>query len=278
LLLCTTFIALPALAFQPSKKYASDPRTLGLPFTDVSFRSTRDSVMLHGWWFAGRDSSPIVVMCPSETGNMADKLASVQEWVARGFSVMAFDLRDTGPASAGDVDSLHEVVFSSRWVDDTEGALHFARGRANGRSVVAWGQDVGGVLAFAAAGRQHGNADAIAIEGLFHTSQEQLMWLGLWQDPAVVRRHRILVYPPDEPISVAGRLRTPVFAVLAGKDEVLPLAATQKVLARVPAFRETWMVPDGGHAHLERTPGYFDHVAGGLQRALARERQRWRPR
>jgi alpha-beta hydrolase superfamily lysophospholipase len=278
LLLCSTLFALPALAFQPSAKYAADPNALGLKFNDVSFRSSRDSVLLHGWWFAGRDTAPIVVVCPSETGNMADKLWSVREWVARGFSVLAFDLRDTGPASAGDVDSLHEVVFSSRWVNDSEGALRFAREKSNGRPVVAWGQDMGGALAFAAAGRQRGNADAIAIEGLFRTSQEQLLWLGLSQDPAVVLRHRILVHPPDEPASMATRMRTQVFAVVAGKDEVTPPAVTQQLLSRVPAARETWLVPDGGHVHLERTPGYFDRVADGLRRALARERNRWRPR
>ena len=270
-------VAVPALAFQPSTKYATDPRSLGLTFTDVSFRSTRDSVTLHGWWFAGRDTTPIVVVSPSENGNMADKLGSVLEWVRRGFSVLAFDLRDTGPASGGDADSLREVIFSSRWVNDLEGALHFARDQSKGRPVVAWGQDMGGALAFSAAGRMRGNADAIAIEGLFRTSQDQLMWIGLSQDPGVVVRHRILVSPPDEPVSMAGRMRTPVFAVVAGKDDVTPPAVTQQILARVPAPHETWLVPDGVHEHLERTPGYYDKVADGISRALARERSRWRP-
>ena len=278
IVLGAVLLATPVFAFKPSAKYAADPRSLGIQYKDVSFKSTRDSVTVHGWWFAGRDSSPILVVCPSETGNMADKLPSVREWVARGFSVLAFDLRDSGPASAGDVDSLHDVVFASSWVNDTEGALQFARSRAGGRAVTAWGQDLGGALAFSAAGRQRGNVDAIAIEGLFRTSQEQLLWLGTSQDPSVVTRHRIMVNAADEPASVAAHMRASIFAVLAGKDEVTPPAVTQLLVARVPAIRETWSIPDAGHLHVERTPGYFDRVADALKRAITREQARWHPR
>ncbi len=270
-LLCILLLLLsaPAIAFQPSRRYAADPRSLGLPVTDVQFASARDSVPLHGWWFAANDSAPVLVVCPSETGNMADKLPSVREWVRRGFTVMTFDLRDSGPASA-ETDTLRDVVFASRWVNDTEGALQYARRRAAGRPVVAWGQDLGGALAFSAAGRARGNADAIATEGLFRTSQEQLLWLGTSQDPTVVLRHRILVREPDEPASVAARMRTPCFVVIAGKDEVTPPDVTRQVVARVPGGCETWLLPAAGHAHLEATPGYYDRVAQALRRGLAR--------
>jgi len=270
--------AVPAFAFKPSARYAVQPPALGLAFQDVTFHSARDSVTLHGWWFTGGDSMPAVVICPSENGNMGDKLVFVREWVARGFSVLTFDLRDTGPAASTDADTLKDVVFASRWVNDTEGALRYARTRAGNRGVGAWGQELGSVLAFVAAGRQRGNADAIAVEGLFRTSQEQIEWLGTSQDPDLVVRLRFMVQTPDEPISVAGRLRTPVFAVIAGKDDVTPPDITQQVVARAPGGKETWLIPDGGHTHLELTPGYFDRVAAGLKRAIARSRPALRVR
>jgi alpha-beta hydrolase superfamily lysophospholipase len=266
----------PAHALVRSNKYASNPRSLGIAFSDVRFRSSRDSVDLHGWWFPGQDSSPVLVVVPGEKGNMADKLPSVREWVRRGYSVLTFDLRDNGPGSADDADSLRDVIFSSRWVNDTEGALWYARSRAAGRPVVAWGQDMGGVLVFVAAARARGNVDAIATEGLFRTSQEQLYWLGTSQDDALVRRHRILVYPPDEPASIARGLHTPLLVVVAGKDEVTPPEATKRVLSAVHGVSETWVLPDAGHAHLEQTPGYFDHVADSFKRAVSLRRPAFR--
>jgi alpha-beta hydrolase superfamily lysophospholipase len=264
--------AAPAHALVRSGRFSANPKSLGIAFTDVRFPSSRDSVELHGWWFPGADSSPVVVVVPGERGNMADKLQSVREWVRRGYSVLTFDLRDNGPGSPDDADSLAQVVFSSRWVNDTEGALWFARSRAGNRGVAVWGQDLGGVLAFVAAARARNNADAVATEGLFRTSQEQLYWLGTSQDDALVRRHRMLVLGPDEPASIAGGLRAPLFVVIAGKDEITPPDGTRKLLNSVHGFTDTWMVPDGKHAHLETTPGYFDHVADAFKRAMSRRR------
>jgi pimeloyl-ACP methyl ester carboxylesterase len=262
----------PAHALVRSARYATSPKSLGIAYSDVRFPSSRDSVELHGWWFPGADSSPVVVVVPGERGNMADKLPSVREWVRRGYSVLAFDLRDNGPGSPDDADSLAQVVFSSRWVNDTEGAMWFARSRAHNHGVAVWGQDLGGVLAFVAAARSRNNVDAVATEGLFRTSQEQLYWLGTSQDDALVRRHRMLVLGPDEPASIAGGLRTPLFVVLAGKDEVTPPDVTRRLLASVHGLSETWVLPDAGHTHLETTPGYFDHVSEAFKQALSRRR------
>ena len=47
-----------------------------------------------------------------------------------------------------------------------------------------------------------------------------------------------------------------------------------RVLTQVSCECETWLVPAAGHAHLEKTPGYFDRIADGFRRALARDRMR----
>ncbi len=263
-------LAPPAFAVRPSTRFAADPRSTGVAYTDVSFPSSRDSVPLHGWWFAPADSAPVVVVCPTSTGNMADRLGSVREWARRGYRVLAFDLREFGPAGPGPVDSLDRLVFASRWVNDTEGALIWARSQAQGRPVIAWGQDLGSALAIAAAARNKGNADALVLEGVFRTSQEQLLWLGTSQDPQTVRDHRRLVYPIDEPLSAAGRLRLPVFAVLAGKDELTPPDPTRQVIQRIMGPRELWPLPDAKHDNVAATPGYFDRITTWLGRTFAR--------
>lgn len=267
-------VAVPARAMRASDKYVTTPRALGLAFEDVEFRSAADSVYLHGWWFAGPQGAPVVVVCPGGDGNMSNKLTSVREWQRLGFAVMTFDLRDTGPASAGAADSLERLVFASRWVNDTQGAFACARARAGGAPVVAWGQDLGGPLAISALARVRGGVDAIATEGLFRTSLEQIAWIGTSQDPEVEKAHRVRVYTADEPVSAAWRVRVPVFAVLAGKDDVTPVDRTQQVLAHVSGPRETWLVADGGHDQLERTPGYFEKLAAWYRRVLAVQARR----
>ena len=254
------FLAGDALAVQPSTKYAADPASLGLVYESVSFPSVRDSVPISAWWFPAATPGPVLVLFPRGRGNMADLLPSVAEFARRGLAVLTFDPRDFGPAGAGDADTLHDVIFASRWVDDSEAAVHYARTRSAGQAVFAWGQDLGAALAVSVAGRERGTLDGLAIEGVFRTTQDQLGWLGLSQDPSLVRRHLILVDQRDEPFSAAGRAYAPMFVVVAGKDEVTPPETTDQVTSANRVSPTVWSLPTATHDGLERTPGYYDRV------------------
>ena len=261
--------AVPARAVEPGGKHALDPKRAGVPFTGVRFESTRDRVELSGWWFEGRPGSPVLVLMPRGKGTMADLLPSVREFSTRGYTVMTFDYRDFGPGSPGETDSLRNVIFASRWVNDGEGALRFARDKAAGRPVFAWGQDLGGQVAVAAGARARSNVDGIACEGLFRTTQEQLRWNGTSNDPDVIRRHRMLVDGKDEPLSAVPMLQAPLFVVIAMKDDVTPPAATREVVRRSLSIIDRFTMPAAGHDGAELLPGYYDQVANFFKRLAA---------
>src|SRR5262249_53693569 len=216
-------LALLALAFrdvaavEPSDKYSAMPASTGLTWSAVSFKSTRDAADLTGWWFEGKPGAPVLVLFDRSEGSMGDLLPVTREFVGRGFTVMTFDYRDFGPAGPGAVDSLLQLAFASRWVNDGEGALRYARTKAGGRPVFAWGQELGGPVAVAAAARDRRNADAVACEGLFRTLAELLRATGLAQIPGVSERHRFLVETPDEPITAVGSLAVPLHVAVAMK-------------------------------------------------------------
>ena len=259
----------PALAVEPSDKYAAMPGSTGLEWSAVSFKSTRDEADLTGWWFEGKPDQPVLVLFDRSKGNMGDLLPAVQEFAGRGFSVMTFDYRDFGPAGPGPVDSLIQLAFASRWVNDAEGALRFARGRAGARPVFAWGQELGGAVAVAAGARDRKNADAISCEGLFRTLAELLRSSGLAQVPGVPERHRFLVETGDEPITAVGGLMVPLHVTVAMKDDVWPPAVTQEVARRSLSRIDRWVVPEGKHLGLEKTPGYYDRLGGWFTRIAA---------
>lgn len=265
-LLALVLVAAPAFAVTPGNKHALDPKRTGIPFESVTFRSTRDSVELDGWWFANKPGAPVVVVCSRGTGTMADLLPSVRELYTRGFAVMTFDYRDFGPGSVGEADTLRTLIFASRWVNDTEGAMRYARKRAAGAFVFAWGQDLGGPAAVAAASRTRGNADAVACEGLFRTTQEQLRWNGTSSDPDAVRQHRLRVEGSDEPLSAVSMLQVPLFVVYAGKDDVTPPAVTREITRRSLSIIDRLTLPTAGHDGAELSPGYFDQLANWFRR------------
>jgi pimeloyl-ACP methyl ester carboxylesterase len=255
-----------AHAVTPSDRWTAMPASLGLTHTTVQFESTRDKAPLTGWWFEGKPEKPILVMFDRGRGNMGDLLPVVTGFVERGFTVLTFDYRDFGPAGPGEADSLVQLAFASRWVNDGEGALQYARSRAGLRPVFAWGQDVGGAVAVAAASRQPRNADAVACEGLFRTLPELLRTSGLAQVPGAAERHRFLVETGDEPLSAVANLQVPLHVVLAQKDEVSPPQITAEVVRRSLSRIDRWILPEGTHEGVEDTPGYHDKLAGWFER------------
>lgn len=252
----------PAHAIVPGKVHALDPKRTGLPFEAVTFPSAADSVPLAGWWFDGPAKSPVVVCCPRGRGTMADLLPSVRELVQRGFTVLTFDYRDFGPNGPGPVDSLANLVFATRWVHDARGAAAFARAKAPGRRVFAWGQDIGGPVAAAVAARDPQALDAIAVEGLFRTTIEQVEFSGLAPIPGVLPAHRLHADVRDDPVSTVPILHVPLLVVLAMKDTVTPPEVTKKVVTMSLSRIDRWPIPTAGHDGAELTPGYFDRLAG----------------
>jgi alpha-beta hydrolase superfamily lysophospholipase len=252
-------------AVEPGLQHSMTPANLGLEAEDVAFRAP-DSMPVSGWWLQGAKAAPVVVIASRGKGTMGDQLPAAQQFLARGFSVLTFDYRGFGPGSSVEaVDSLRYIIFNSQWVDDLLGALRYARSRG-GSQVFAWGQDLGSVVVLAAAARMGKACDAIAVEGMFRTSQDAMNDNGTSVMQEVVVRHRQLVRGQDEPASAGARLRVPILIVLAGKDDVTPPAITRKITARALTRTEIWEIPEAGHSGAEKTPGYFDHVAQWFHR------------
>lgn len=268
ILMLTCLLATPALAVRPSAKHRIDPRQVAVPFEPVSFPAARDSAELSGWWFPAGDSAAVALLCSHSSGSMADLLPSVKEFHRRGFSVLTFDYRDFGPGGVGETDSLNHVVFASRWVDDTEGAMRYARRRAPGRAVLAWGHDIGGASAVAAAARDRRLVDALVVGNLFTTSQDLLYQNGTSQIPGVPERQRALVRGADEPISAVPMLHTPMLVILAGRDSQWPIEKTRPVVQRSLSRIDRWSLPDAGHEGVEATPGYYDRIANWFKGIL----------
>jgi len=254
-----------ARAVEPGIQHDATPASLGLRADEVTFPAA-DSAAVSGWWFPGAEGAPAVVIASRGTGTMAEMLPAVQQFLARGFAVLTFDYRGFGPsATPAAGDSLRYIVFSSQWVEDMLGALRYARTHGS-RGVFAWGQDLGSAVVLGAAARNRRGCEAIAVEGVFRTSQDVLLANGTSVLQEVVVRHRRLVRGRDEPFSAAAQLTVPVLALLAGKDDVTPAATTRAVVSRARTVKQYLDLPGAGHLGAEASPGYFDAVAGWFKR------------
>ncbi len=235
----------------------------------VTFASPRDSAKLAGQYFPGDGKGPVLVVMPRGRGAAADRLPSVKEFLARGFSVLLFDYRDFPNPAAPVPDTLRHVLLASRWVDDAVGAARWAREACGGRPVFGWGQEAGSPVALAAAARAGRPYDAVAVEGLWRQTSEQMRFNGTAQIPGVQERHRALVRGNDEPISVVPMLQVPLLVVIAGRDSITPPRVTREVARRSASLIEQYFVDEAGHEDAEKTPGYYDALASWFRNLVA---------
>lgn len=267
-MLALALTATVASAVVPSKKLSQSPAAFSLLSEDVVVKAARDSVPLDGWWLAGPKGAPVIVMAGGGTGNRADLLPLARALHDRGFTLLLFDYRDFGPQGPGAQDSLRDVLLASRWVDDTEGALRYARARADsGAHVFGWGTDLGSVAMLAAASRDRARplAAGLVIDNPYRTLDEQMRWNGTAVIPDAVSRQHELLRPVDEPFTVVPRLRAPILLTLAGKDDGVPLAASEGMFRSAKVRVDRWVAPDATRATLPGAPGYLDRVTQWIQ-------------
>ncbi len=120
-----------------------DPSSFGLPYQEVSFRSS-DGVPLAGWWVGTPDAKGTVVMIHGLNRSRIEMVRRLPFVHGEGWNALAFDLRRHG-ASGGEA-----TTFGAREKEDVKAAVRLARERLVG-PVVLWGVSLGAASAVLAA-------------------------------------------------------------------------------------------------------------------------------
>jgi pimeloyl-ACP methyl ester carboxylesterase len=268
------FFALVWLPFVGAAPKSPPPLTS----TDVRFLAS-DSISIGGHWYQGAIDTVALVVSPRATGGEQGRQKAIAAFHDLGYSVLTFDYRDYDVSSRAPSDSVAGLVYASRWVNDMAGALGYARSRvgANGR-VFAWGQDIGGPVAVAAAAEGRDVCDAVVTEGMFRTTAEYLSRLGTAVSYDVHALHRRLVQPGDEPISACGRLTAPLYIVMAGRDSLTPNELTKDLYRGRRSRTDILLVPNAGHDNAADDPTYFVSIGRWLKQWQYAPRGGRRPR
>ena len=237
------------------------PASLGLDFTDITFRSAGDRLTLSGWLVRpGRNEPdtaiPWIVMVHGHGANRADPetgaLALMRDLALAGYGVFLFDLRGCGispaqPASAG----YHEQR-------DLLGALHYLDALGVSRKNVAvLGFSLGGAVALLACAR--GNTVAAVIADSPFADLEMRVRQGMVGnlmplkvfEPGMRLMARLL-YGVDirsvSPMRALSNSELPVLLIHGETDEVISMVHFRLLSRAVEAGPgETWLVDGAGH-------------------------------
>ncbi len=81
--------------FHPETHLDMLPDQLNLTFDSVSFEA-RDGTKLHGWFFPLPGSSPVILFCHGNAGNISHRLDNIRKLLEYGFQVFIYDYRGFG--------------------------------------------------------------------------------------------------------------------------------------------------------------------------------------
>jgi len=244
------------------------PADLGLRYEDVQFL-TADRFTLRGWFLDSPGARAVIVLVHDLEATRADpehRLLQLQrDYVRRGFSVFAFDLRGHGE-SAGRRDSLGRDERL-----DVRAAVAYARRRTNGtQPVLLHGFGYGAALAIAAAA-QNADVAGVIADSPFLTMRSYIRSGSHLPAPffALVAFLARRIFGGDinalQPVRDIAQVTVPILLIHNEGDERVPVAHTLNIAAASLDGRdEVWVLPDRlGHA-----TGYAETPEFYLRRCL----------
>lgn len=236
------------LIFYPSSTITITPRDVGIDFDDVNF-STRDGVLLNGWYVPYREARSTLVWFHGNAGNIANRVENIKLLHDKvKVNIFIFDYRGYG-RSQGRASEQGTYL-------DGEAALEFVKTHfgAEPKSTVLFGRSLGA---------------AVAAEMAIRFQNQGL----ILESPFVSIREMARVIFPLLPIGsllttrydTAEKIRkvkTPLLVLHGDSDEIVPFAQGKTVFAAAPEPKTFFTISGAGHndTYLVGGDRYFEQL------------------
>lgn len=206
------------LLYQPRAAVEATPVQAGLPFTETWLQAA-DGPRLQAWLIPNASTSPVILLCHGNGGNIGHRLLKAKLLRKAGASVLLFDYRGYGrsegkPSEAGTY-ADGEAAYS--WLR--------ARGVPDSR-IVFYGESLGAAVAIDLATRHR--VAGLIVESAFTSALD--MGERLFPHLPVSRMIR---YRYDN-LAKIPRVLTPVLVMHSPDDEIVPFAMGERLFSAAP--------------------------------------------
>ena len=194
-----------------------------------------DGVRLHGWLFAAPErDAPLILWCHGNAGNITDRAPMAAEFARRGVSAFVFDWRGYGKSEGRPSEGKLYL--------DALAAYDFATASLGAKSIVAYGESLGGP--YAAYVAKERKVRAVVIENSFPS----LAALGnALYHPIPLGWFAPLAMNTASWLNEAG---VPVMVLHCRRDEVIPFALGVKLYDALRVPKEMVICETGGHCEM----------------------------
>ena len=197
------------------------PADAGMDFEDVRIATT-DGVALHGWFVKGQ-SARVLLFFHGNAGNISHRLASIQQFLGLGLSVMIIDYRGYGQSEGKTTEAGTYRDAEAAWLYLTQ-----ERG-VRPQDIVVFGRSVGASVA-ARLASEH-DPSGLILESSFTSVPDIAAELYPWLPARWLSRlsHATRDYVRD--------VRCPVLVVHSRDDEIIPFHHGEAILGAAPEPR-----------------------------------------
>ena len=240
-------LMLNSFLFFPEKDFYEFPQNYGLVAEEVSL-VTPGGFRLHGWFFKGSSTKPILLFFHGNAGNISGRLLKAKGWVERGVSVFLVDYRGYGK-SEGKIqkgaDLLADAETALRWLEENK--------KVSSNQIILYGESIGSYPATSLAREK--KFAGLVLEAPFTTLNE------------LAKKHYGGV--PDSALgdfqmnndAAIPKAQAPVFVLHGDQDEICPKEMGERLYELAPSPKEFYVVQEGAHNNLLQVAGsrYFDY-------------------
>ncbi len=228
------------------------PADLGLPYTDIEFKS-ESGLRIQGWFVQGKTGS-YIILGPGKGANRWDMLSYAPFLYQAGYSVLLFDPRSTGLSQG---EKYGFGYFESR---DMIHAANYLESNYRIENIGILGFSAGGTAAILAA-REDPRIKAVVADSAFASLEKAAtgsmtgLQKILFQTVLPIFRHEAekkLGVDVFEELDLTGKIQNlekPVFFIHGTQDQVICPTNSRLLYSLAPGPKDLWLVAGAGHVH-----------------------------
>lgn len=211
------------------------PAVVGLPGVEEHVLTEPDGARLIAWWGHAKPGQPTLLYFHGNAGNLADRAARVERFMAEGWGVfmMAYRGYAGSTGSPSEADNVADAKRAFDWL--------VAAG-VPASDIIIYGESLGtGVAAQVAAERK---ARGLILEAPYTS----VIDVGLSRYPFLPVRAFLL--DPYETTKVLPRIHMPLLVLHGAQDRVIPVAMGREVAHLANEPKQLVIFPNGRHSDL----------------------------
>jgi fermentation-respiration switch protein FrsA (DUF1100 family) len=220
------------LVFFPERSFDSTPEAFGLTYRNVYF-TTEDGKKLHGWFFPGQISDPVILHFHGNAGNLSHRLDLITHLLQRRLQIFIIDYRGFGKSegSPSERGLYRDGLAAYDYLVKKEGLLP--------GKIVLHGHSLGAAVATEVALQR--DVKAVILESAFTSTRDMAKTMPLFflVSPFLPANYNNLAKAP--------RLHVPKLIIHGDADEIVPMAMGEKLFAATAEPKFFFPVEGAGH-------------------------------